>query len=212
MYELETHVTYYDQGSIKIAIVPDENPPAPDDCDCEPEFYRAKRGHDLFWKLESEFRSPRKAYETMCSGDPYKAPNGDWYYGFSEYRHGQSAFALCATPRARNFPDQRWDVIDLAGWIKISRQLRIDWGIHGKRGVEEKARNNAAQCLKEWETYCNGLVVGWVLTVTDNDGNELDSNSCWGYYEQGDALEDASVTREDMADRLGWTIEDEEAA
>jgi hypothetical protein len=204
MYELETYTNHYDQGYAKIAIVPDEDPIRPDDCDCEPEFFHAERGADLRRKLTEEFPDSGKAYVTMALGQVHKSREGDWYYGFTEYRHSGSAFALCATGRARNFPDQRWDVIDVAGWIKVSRQNRIDWGIHGKRGVAEKALANAKLCLKEWETYCNGWVVGWTVTFFDKEDRELDSDSCYGYYEREDALADANAAADDRADRLGW--------
>jgi hypothetical protein len=209
MYELSTTLIEYDQGTIKIAIVPDEDPPRPDDCDCEPEFFNASTGNELSRKLHSEFKSPDKAYTMMTRNPPYKSKDGDWYYGFSCYSHSGVAFALCATARARNFPDQRWDVIGLAGWIKVSKQNRKDWGIHGKPKVEEKALANAKASLEQWETYCNGWVVGYVVTVLDKDEKELDEKSCWGFYAQGDAEADAKATAEGMAERLGWTLDGE---
>ena len=39
-------------------------------------------------------------------------------------------------------------VIGLCGWIKITRQNRIDWGIHGRKGAEESARINAKGAVR----------------------------------------------------------------
>lgn len=208
MYEIERHEIQYDQGTAIITLHPDEDAPPPnEDGDYEPEFFRAERGDDLWREMTSEFGShylQDKAYRTMTSGVPYKTADGDWYFGITEYRHGGCALALCGDWRARRWPDQQWDVIALSGWVKISKKLRQDWGIFGKRGVEEKAKANAEGYVKAWDTYLNGGVVGYVMVLNDKDGKELEEESCWGYYEEEDAVGDARSTADFYAERLGW--------
>jgi len=199
MHAIKTTTHTYDLGTITVSIYPDEDASPPSD---EPEFFRAERGHDLHRKLESEFHNPSAALARLQSRSPYTTSNGDWYYGVTEYRHGQSAFALCTSSRARNFPDQRWDVIDLVGWIKITRQNRIDWGIHGKKGVNAKCMAEAVQCLEQWETWGNGGVVGYVVAVDGDDDDQ--SDSCWGYYELRHAEQDAQAALDHIVDNLGW--------
>lgn len=192
------------EGEVRIHLEYDEDPSPPDEMgDCEPEFFNAVRGNDLRRKLEEEFGDRvNMAANTMVSGDMYQAPDKSWYWGLTEYRHGGSAFALCGG--GKNWPDQQWDVIPLSGWIKISQQLRKDWGIHGKPGVKEKARANAVGCLKEWEAYFNGHVFGYVVEAFENEDKVLDE-SCWGYYQEDDAETDATSAAEYLIERLGWT-------
>jgi hypothetical protein len=197
----------YQQGEIRTRLEYDEYPESPDEMgDCEPEFFRAEGGHELHRKLEQEFSSPQKAYDTMAAGEIYKTKDGDWYFGVTEYRHSGSALALAGSSRARNFPDQRWDVIDIVGWIKISKQNRIDWGIHGKKGVEEKVRQNALNHLKVWEAYINGEVCGFVVEAFPTGEEEpVASDSCYGFYGSEDAEESARNSASWVAETLNWS-------
>jgi len=209
MYE---HTYTYQQGEIRTRLEYDESPESPDEMgDCEPIFFRADRGTDLHHELEKEFSNPQKAYDEMAAGGIYKSEDGDWYFGVTEYRHGQSAFALAGSPRARNFPDQRWDVIQIVGWIKISKQNRIDWGIHGKKGVEEKARANALASLTTWEAYINGDVYGYIVGAFpyneegETEDTPSEEDSCWGFYGSEDAEESARNSASWMAEALNWS-------
>jgi hypothetical protein len=203
----------YDKGEILLKIEYDEDPISPDEMgDCEPTFFHADRGYDLRRKLDTEFGDNAQiAYWAMASGDVYKTKEKDWYFGFTEYRHSGSAFALCRSTRARNFPDQQWDMIGLAGWIKITRQNRVDWGIHGRKGVEEKARGQAKNHLETWEAYVNGQVFGYVVEVypyTDEGEVEdvpADTDSCWGFYGEEYAKEEACAAIGYLVHNLGWT-------
>lgn len=208
MYE---EVYTYTEGEIRTRLEYDESPESPDEMgDCEPTFFRAKRGHDLTRKLEQEFSNPQKAYDEMAAGGIYKK-DGDWYFGVTEYRHSGSAFALAGSSRARNFPDQRWDVIPIVGWIKVSKQNRIDWGIHGKKEVEEKARANALGHLTTWQSYINGEVYGYIVQAFpyNKEGETEDSpaeeDSCWGFYGYKDAEESAKDSATWMAETLNWS-------
>lgn len=208
MYE-ETYT--YKEGEIRSRLEYDESPESPDEMgDCEPAFFRAERGNDLHRQLEQEFRNPEKAYDEMAAGDIYKQ-DGDWYFGVSCYNHGGSAFALAGSSRACNFPDQRWDVIQIVGWIKVSKQNRIEWGIHGKKGVEEKARANALNHLTVWEAYINGNVYGYIVEAFPyNEEGETEctpseTDSCWGFYGNEDAEESARDAATWMAGSLNWT-------
>lgn len=203
----------YPSGKITIKLEYDPDPSSPDEMgDCEPEFFRARRGEELRNKLEEEFGAAAgKVAQELASGYMHEAPDKSWYFGVSCYGHGSRAFALCRSSRAMNFPDQRFDVIQLVGWIKITQQLRRDWGIHGKPGVRDKTKANAIGTLQEWEAYLNGEVYGYVVEAVGNaaDGDSVDSealeqDSCWGYYRREDAEEDAEEAAMHLAAQLGW--------
>lgn len=203
------HTYTYKEGEIRTRLEYDESSESPDEMgDCEPTFFRAERGSGLQRGLENEFRCPSTAYRTMASGEIYKAPDGSWFLGVSEYRHGGSAFALCNSLRDRSFPDRGFDVINLVGWIKVSKQNRIDWGIHGKKGVEEKVRANALASLTEWEAYINGNVYGYIVEAFHTgEDTPSEEDSCWGYYGSDDAEASAKDAANWMAKQLNWSKE-----
>ena len=190
MYVISSETIEYEHGEITITLVPDEDPSPPDgDSSVELEFFRAERGDHLRAKMGEEFEDPTEAGNTMVSGEVY-SQDGDWYWGVSEYRHGQSALALCGSTRANNFPDREWDVLSLVGWIKVSKKLREDWGIGDDK---DKALANAKGTLEMWEAYLNGNVFGYIVRAYDAENNELEDDSCWGYYFEDDALTDAKT-------------------
>ena len=204
---IETIATTWGEGGrfeAVIEILPDEDPTPPDECDCEPVFVRAHNTRDLAKELAAAFgrseyswdgisERARRIAARLAAGEVFKDDDGTWYYGVAEYRHSGSAFALCCSLRHRNFPDQRWDVIGLCGWIKITRQNRIDWGIHGRKGVEESARLNAKGALEAWEAYLNGWFAGYKVALRE-DGTLVDEDSCWGFQGIEDAKEAARDT------------------
>jgi hypothetical protein len=206
------HTYPYKEGEIRTRLEYDQDAESPDEMgDCEPVFFRAERGPELHRELEKEFPNPQTAYNTMAAGEIHKTKDGDWYFGVTEYRHAGSAFALAGSSRAHNFPDQQWDVIPIVGWIKITKQNRIDWGIHGKKGVEEKARANALGHLKMWEDYINGEMYGFIVEAFpyNEEGETEDSpseeDSCWGFYGDEDAEESAKDSATWMAETLNWS-------
>ena len=184
-----------------ISILPDCDPRRLDDCDCEPKFFQARSGAQLRaeagvtfghepWDRQEPTERALRVIQRLASGEVVKDSDGTWYYGVAEYRHSGSAFALCGSQRHRSFPDQRWDVIGLCGWIKITRQNRIDWGIHGRKGVDEAARANAKGALETWEAYINGWYTGYRVELLE-DGRLVDDGSCWGFQDIEDAKEAA---------------------
>ena len=190
----------YPKGRIEIRLEYDTSADSPDEMgDCEPEFFLARNGVELERKLNAEFETPRKAVRMLTSGKVFEDPEGNWYYGFSEYRHGQSAFAFCGSARARNWPDHLWDVIPFVGWVKISKKLREDWGIGDEK---DKALSNAEGTLREWEAYLNGEVYGYIVEVFDENDKPLDEESCWGYYGDEDAISDAQATARYLAGKF----------
>lgn len=200
-YTLFEETREYPNGTITITILPDSDIESPDKCgDCEPTFFLASSGQQLSNELELEFVNPKAAYAAMVTGEVYDPGNDTWYYGFSMYEHSGRALAFCNSPRARNFPDQQWDVTPLVGWIKITKKLREDWGV---RGDAELAESNAQSCLDEWESYLNGNGCGYIVTVTDLEGKEIEEDSCWGYYFMDDAVTDAKAAAEHYA-RKFW--------
>jgi hypothetical protein len=184
-----------------ISILPDCDPPRPDDCDCEPQFFQARSGAHLRTEAAATFGHERwdrqeptekalSILQRIACGEVIKEDDGSWYYGVAEYRHSGSVFALCCSEQHQSFPDQRWDVIGLCGWIKITRQNRIDWGIHGRKGVDELARKNAEGCLEEWTAFVNGWHTGYRVELRQ-DGRLVEDDSCWGFQDIEDAKEAA---------------------
>jgi hypothetical protein len=187
-----------------IEILPDEDPPPPDEFDRKPAFVRAYDSRELAKQIAETFGAEswdrgqpteraRRIAARLASGEVVKDDDGTWYYGVAKYRHSGSDFALCCSQRYRNFPDQRWDVIGLCGWIKITRQDRIDCGIHGRKGVNEAARANAKGALETWEAYLNGWFAGYKVALRE-DGALVDEDSCWGFQGIEDAKEAARGT------------------
>ena len=189
MYE---HTSYYQNGRIEIRLEYDADPSPPDEMgDCEPEFFKANNGNEMERKLKEEFEKPQKAVTKLASGDVFESKEGDWYYGIAEYSHGQSAFALCGSSRACNWPDPQWDVIPFVGWIKISKKLREDWGTGFNKAM---IKANAEGYLETWEAYLNGNVFGYIVKAYDAQDKELEDDSCWGYYGEDDAIIDARTS------------------
>ena len=187
-----------------ISILPDDDPPRPNDCECEPEFFQARSGAHLRteaaatfghapWDRQEPTDRALRVIQCLASGEVVKDNDGTWYYGVAEYRHSGSAFTLCGSLRHMRFPDQRWDVIGLCGWIKITRKNRIDWGIHGRKGVDELARKNAEGCLEEWTAYVNGWYAGYQVELRE-EGALVEKDSCFGFQDIEDAKEAARGT------------------
>lgn len=214
MHCIETIATTWgkdDRFEAVIEILPDEDATPPDECDCEPVLVRPHNTRDLAKELAAAFgrseyswdgisERARRIAQRLASGEVFKDDDGTWYYGVAEYRHSGSAFTLCCSQRHRNFPDKRWDVIGLCGWIKITRQNRIDWGIHGRKGVEESARINAKGAREAWEAYLNGWFAGYKVALRE-DGALVDEDSCWGFQGIEDAKEAARGTVMDWQNR-----------
>jgi hypothetical protein len=207
MNAIEKNRIYWgDDGRFEavIEILPDECPSAPDEFDCAPAFVRACDSRGLAKQIAETFGAEswdrgqpteraRRIAARLASGEVVKGDDGTWYYGVAKYRHSGTDFALCCSQRHRNFPDQCWDVIGLCGWIKITRQNRIDWRIHGRKGVNEAARAKAKGALETWEAYLNGWYTGYTVELLD-DGRLVEDASCWGFP----GIEDAKEAAEDI--------------
>jgi len=83
-------------------------------------------------------------------------------------------------------PGGGWDT-SLVGIIYVTREQII--AEYGDDSAENRARaREVLQAeVKVYSQWLEGDVRGWVLE--DADGNTIDS--CWGYYDDGDALADA---------------------
>jgi hypothetical protein len=187
---LETKTISVGRYTATINIVPDYDLSAPNEMDCEPEFFRADRGYELATRLREEFGDrEHKNYQRLAAGEIIRTQAGDWYFGISEYRHSGSALSLCNSIRQRNWPDQQWDVIPMVGFFKVSKKLRQDWGIEGKRGVGEKVLANVKSALEMWEAYINGWGSGYEVKLKDESGSLVEEDSCYGFYFSEDAME-----------------------
>ncbi len=153
-----------------------ENPNDISDC----QVFNAERGVDLEAKAKEVFGDRwARRLATLAKGQRANTEDA-WYFGIEEYRHSGSAFALCSAPG--NFPDRQWDVIELAGWVKIPFSVGI---------AEEYLEKAALGVLKDWQAYVNGECYGFTVVVT-KDGEEIDSDSCWGFVADFDYCKESA--------------------
>jgi hypothetical protein len=184
---------------------PDDDRLPPDYWGSEPAFVQIPTARELEDQITEAFGADRygypsarakKARDRLAAGEVVEDDQGNWYYGVVEYRHSDSLFVLCQSDGhhsiRRSLGLMGVDQI-LDGWIKITRQNRIDWRIHGRKGVNEAARAKAKGALETWEAYLNGWYTGYTVELLD-DGRLVEDASCWGFP----GIEDAKEAAEDI--------------
>lgn len=184
---------------------PDDDPLPPDYWGSAPEFVRIPTAHELEDRITEVFGADKSGYpsarakrarDRLAAGEVVKDGKGNWYYGVVEYRHSDSVLVMCQSPRHHRIRRSRgWMSFDqsLHGWIKITRQNRKDWGIHGRKGVEEAARANAKGALETWEAYINGWYTGYKVELLEGGRLLVEDDSCWGFQSIDDAKEAAEA-------------------
>lgn len=130
-------------------------------------------------------------------GAPENFDSPEWaVFPLASYIHGGVTLALDESPRARNFPDQQWDV-SRCGWIFVKKDG--EWGKEddGTTDYEKYAEAH----VEVWNRYLGGDVWGYVVEKPWNceecgshGTEELDS--CWEFYDLDECLEEARASAE----------------
>jgi hypothetical protein len=155
---------------LDIKIYPDDSDQSPDEWGDEGLFLVAY--HRDFWVVRDKIATKDEVAEALKN---VKDPLRKKYhlFGLEAYIHSGVALALVGEG---NFPDRRWDVSYL-GAVFVSKE---EW----KR--KDKARKAAEGLIETWNTYLSGGVVGFKV-----EKNEEHIDSCWGYYDINDAINEA---------------------
>lgn len=99
---------------------------------------------------------------------------GGMFLGLAAYLHGGTVIAPCNSAKAHSWPDQQWDVIPLVGFIHINLE---EWGIRSSPEFLEACLS----LIEEWNHLEAGEVYGFVVSLFDPAGNELEWDSSWGF-------------------------------
>jgi hypothetical protein len=113
-----------------------------------------------------------------------KFPLSETYHIFpvAAYIHGGVVLSLGS---GSHFPDQRWDVSHV-GAVLVSKK---EWEEEGKAWEAAKGH------VETWNQYLSGDVYGCVLETYDKKKNQIDHDSCWGFYGHKYALEEIKTFR-----------------
>lgn len=194
MKALETITIDLNHGySVEVAIYPDEDCENPNDWGSG-QVFNARRGQDLVreakktfgcygWKKDEDDDSGWQAALVALESGEVVQHEGNYYLGFEEYRHSGSAYALCSN--RGNFPDRRWDVIPLAGWVKWEKRELDGWLLKDRELDEETLKGATKSVLESWRSFVNGECYGYVVTLShekeDGYTKEVAEDSCWGF-------------------------------
>ena len=120
-------------------------------------------------------------------GEVLMSHNGSLYMGLERYRHCGDVYALCGVG---NFPDRRWDVAPLVGFVSphpdvdgdVIKQYH-DLMAEGKHVAARAAlAERLNQDIKTYNHWIAGEVYGYTMQLRDPDGEEIgESDSCWGF-------------------------------
>lgn len=174
----------------------DPDPADPEDCDT-PVFLC--HFHRQFEKCDK--RAPishREDLSDWFSDDPELWPSDrdEWAaFPVASYIHGGVSLSLSGGC----FPDQQWDVSHCSA-IFIKKDG--EWGWEGKDAgapmPEDFYRSIAQAHVEQWNTYLSGQVVGFQIEGIDE--------SCWGFYDEKDALAEAKAIVRYHVIRPKWSV------
>lgn len=99
---------------------------------------------------------------------------GGMFLGLAAYQHGGKVIAPCNSAKAHSWPDQQWDVIPFVGFIHINLE---EWGIR----TGQDFLKACLSLIEEWNLLEAGEVYGFVVSLFDPAGNEMEWDSCWGF-------------------------------
>ena len=141
----------------------------------------------LFWRFMESKGWTEEHYNLALSGEVLQDGDGALYMGLERYSHSGDVYALC---QAGRFPDRRWDVSPLVGFISPHPDADSDVIDKYKALVAEGKVADAKAVLVErlnqdirtYNHWISGEVYGYVVQLRDADGEEIgDEDSCWGF-------------------------------
>ncbi len=177
-------------------------------------FYLAESQHE-FIAITEEIEIGTDDIANLTQGHVVEI-DGKLYMGLERYRHGGEVYAICGEG---NFPDRRWDVSPIAGFITpdevmdsdaISSYNRMKEG-GDQEGAEVILKKRLNQDISTFNQWLSGEVYGYDVSLHNSDGEDLSSDSCWGFYGDEDyCLGEAKDTAYNMALRVMTQEEIEE--
>lgn len=123
------------------------------------------------------------------------------FAGLEKYSHGGDVYARCGHG---GFPDRRWDVSPIVGWIEPHHVLDkdvIESYLKDPEKNEEQLLKRIDQEIETLNDAISGNCWGYVAELYDKDGNLLDDDSCWGY------LGDEDYCVHSAEDAANWMVE-----
>lgn len=130
---------------------------------------------------------------------------GGMFLGLAAYQHGGKVIAPCNSVKAHSWPDQQWDVIPLVGFIHINLE---EWGIR----TGQDFLDACLSLIEEWNHLEAGEVYGFVVSLFDPAGDELEWDSCWGFIGDLEFVKaEAEATRRLMVEHFMQTNQADQA-
>lgn len=151
--------------------------------------------HRDFYVTYEGWKSKDRLVEAMDTSfkDEQAVQDRKDYYIFPLEAYIHSGVALSLVESQKAFPDRRWDVSSVGAVLVEKKEFR-------SRAEAFKA---ATGFVSEWQQYNDGDVYG--IIIEDEKGAVLDS--CWGYYGESYATDEARGRLEELYDE--WKEENE---
>lgn len=205
------------EGGYRIRVIVDSDAQSPEEGDemlvylvhfhrqfefCSKGLPFSTKGGFIAFAFEGPEAPTREDYEDDPEGyeeahTAWKAEYAEWnalrneyaIFPVDSYIHGGVALALSGSDAAARMPDRQWDV-SRCGAVLVRKDG--EWG----EDTPEFYRKIAEAHVETWNQYLSGDVWGFVVEQAETCGTcshtewvELDS--CWGFYGQKAAIEEA---------------------
>jgi len=144
------------------------------------------------WDEAQPLYSDDGAVKAALGGEVLKDYDGNLYMGLEQYSHSGDVLALC---RSGNFPDRRWDVSPIVGFIsphldadsdviKQYHDLAAEGKVDEAKAVLAKRLN---QDIKVYNHYLAGEIYQYNVALYDADDTQIgESDSCCGFIGEED--------------------------
>lgn len=95
-----------------------------------------------------------------------------------------------------------WDSGQVGYIYATPEMIRKEYGCKRiTKQVRDKVRRLLKAEVEEYDQYLTGDVWGYVVTMEDEDGKEVDEDSCWGFFGYNYCLEEAQSVANHMKER-----------
>jgi len=144
------------------------------------------------WDEAQPLYSDDGAVKAALGGEVLKDYDGNLYMGLEQYSHSGDVLALC---RSGNFPDRRWDVSPIVGFIsphldadsdviKQYHDLAAEGKVDEAKAVLAKRLN---QDIRVYNHYLAGEIYQYNVALYDADDTQIgESDSCCGFIGEED--------------------------
>lgn len=104
------------------------------------------------------------------------------FMGLERYRHSGDVYALCDRG---NFPDRRWDVSPIVGWISPHPTVDEDTIMPFLKNKNAETIDNLVKRLTSdvgvFNDAISGNCWGYITTLYSSHGVSIEEDSCWGF-------------------------------